>query len=469
MQTVHVTILVIYLVSMVAIGLWFSRAKQVSTGDDFVFASRNLPRPVMVGTLLATWVGSGTIIGGANFAYTYGPLASIFFLAGTPVGIVVLYFVAKRVRRQATYTVPELLEQRYGFAVRMIAALITILAYTGIVAYQFTGGGYILSLITPLSAGQGAVIVAVLITFLAVGGGLKSVAWTDFASAVVIVGALLLALPIILGQEIGGLSGYWSSLPESSTTWSGGLTPLQLLGFFLPLFMLILADQNMYQRLGAARDEGEARTSTAGFFLSSFLVTVPVVLLGSAAVILMPDIPADTAILSLGSEGYLPNVLGGLLLAAALAFIVTTGSSFLLSGAGNVVYDAVQRLGGVRMDDTRRLRVHRLAIVAIGVVAYVLGTFFPTVLALQIYSYTIYGVAIAPPVLAIFFWPRASKWGVISSMVVATVLTITWEQLDRPFDLNAVLISLPAALVTLVAVSLLVPRRDTAPQTEPVK
>jgi SSS family solute:Na+ symporter len=467
-QTVHVTILVIYLVLMVAVGLWFSRAKQVSTGDDFVFASRNLPRPVMIGTLLATWVGSGTIIGGANFAYTYGPLASIFFLAGTPVGIVVLYFVAKRVRRQSTYTVPELLEQRYGFTVRIIAALITILAYTGIVAYQFTGGGYILSLITPLSAGQGAILVAVLITFLAVGGGLKSVAWTDFASAVVIVGALAVALPLILWGEVGGVGEYWSSLPEPSTSWSGGLSPLQLLGFFLPLFMLILADQNMYQRLGAARDEHEARTSTAGFFLSSFLVTVPVALLGSAAVILMPDISADTAILSLGSEGYLPTVLGGLLLAAALAFIVTTGSSFLLSGAGNVVYDAVQRLGGVRMDETGRLKVHRLAIIAIGVIAYVLGTFFPTVLALQIYSYTIYGVAIAPPVLAIFFWPRASKWGVISSMVVATVLTITWEQLDRPFDLNAVIVSLPAALVTLVAVSLLLPRRDTAPQTEPV-
>ncbi|PZU44654.1 MAG: sodium:proline symporter, partial [Arsenicicoccus sp.] len=89
MQPVHVTILVLYLVMMVGIGLWFSRRKYTSTGDDFLFAGRSLPRPVMIGTLLATWVGSGTIIGGASFAYTYGPLASIFFMAGTPVGIVV--------------------------------------------------------------------------------------------------------------------------------------------------------------------------------------------------------------------------------------------------------------------------------------------------------------------------------------------------------------------------------------------
>lgn len=222
----------------------------------------------------------------------------------------------------------------------------------------------------------------------------------------------------------------------------------------------------MYQRLAASRDENEARSSTAGFFLTSFLVTVPVAVLGSAAVILMPDIVPDTAVLSLASEGYLPTVIGGLLLAGALAFIVTTGSSFLLSGAGNVVYDAVQRLFGVRLGDHQRLRVHRTAIVAIGAIAYVLGRFFPTVLELQLYSYTIYGVAIAPPVLAIFFWPRASKWGAISAMVVATVLTITWEQLGLPFDINSILVSLPATLLTLVVVSLLAPDRRRAGATD---
>ena len=80
MEPVHVTILVLYLILMVVIGAWFSRSKVMATGDDYVFAGRSLPRPVMIGTLLATWVGSGTIIGGASFAYEYGPLASSFFL-----------------------------------------------------------------------------------------------------------------------------------------------------------------------------------------------------------------------------------------------------------------------------------------------------------------------------------------------------------------------------------------------------
>ncbi|MHA6803748.1 sodium:solute symporter family protein [Salinifilum ghardaiensis] len=474
MQTTHVIVLVLYLLVMTGIGAWFTRPGKVATGDDFVFANRNLPRPVMIGTLLVTWVGSGTIIGGASFAYDYGPLASLFFLGGTPAGILVLYCLARRIRRESTYTVPELLERRYGIAVRVIAALITVLAYTGITAYQFTGGGHIISVITPLPPEQGSIAVALLVTFLAVGGGLKSVAWSDFLSALVIVTILIAAVPLVLGNELGGIGEYWQNLPRSHATLSGGLTALQLSGYFLPLFLLILADQNMYQRLGAARDESEARRSTGGFFLSSFLVTVPVVLLGSAAIILMPGIDPDAAVLSLAGESYLPAVMGGLLLAGALSFIITTGSSFLLSCAGNVVYDGTQRLFGVRMSGRRRLVVHRLAVLIIGVVAYVLGRFFPSVLELQMYSYTVYGVALAPPVLAVFLWRRASKWGALSSMGLGTVVTIVWEQLDQPHDLNSVLVSLPVSLAALVVTSLALPdrgagRHDAVSRTDTVR
>ena len=80
------------------------------------------------------------------------------------------------------------------------------------------------------------------------------------------------------------------------------------------------------------------------------------------------------------------------------------------------------------------------------------------------YSYTVYGVAIAPPVLAIFFWKRASTWGAIASMVLGTVVTIVWEQLGQPFDVNSVIVSLPVALISLVAVSLAVPNKAAEPQ-----
>ncbi|MQA08359.1 MAG: sodium:solute symporter family protein [Pseudonocardiaceae bacterium] len=464
MQTTHLLILIGYLVAMVAIGIYFSRASKVRTGDDFMFAGRRLPRVVLIGTLLATWVGSGTIIGGANFAYSYGPFAALIFFAGTPVGIVVLYFAAAKLRGLSRYTVPELLEIRFGAGVRMVGAVAILLAYVGITAYQFTGGGYIVSLVTPLSSSQGTIVVALLVTFLAFSGGLFSVAWTDFLSALVILFSLLVSVPIVLSL-VG--SDFLSRLPEASRTLSGGLSGMQLLGYFLPLLLLILADQNLYQRLTAARDEGTARKSTAGFFLSSFLIFVPVAILASAASILLPRLEdPDTAVLSLASQGLIPSVVGGLLLAGALAFIITTATSFMLSVGGNMLYDFYVRYARKDTPDRSRLWLHRLAVLVVAILAYVIGQFFPTVLELQVYSYTVYGVAITPAVLAVLFWPRATTVGALASMIVGTGSLLIWEfALDQPMEWNAVIVALPLSVLSLIVGSLLTkPRRVAVPE-----
>ncbi|MHA6804703.1 sodium:solute symporter family protein [Salinifilum ghardaiensis] len=475
MQTVHLVVLVVYLAVMLLIGAYFSRSSRVSTGDDFIFAGRALPRPVLVGTLLATWVGSGTIVGGANFAYNYGPLASMLFSAGTPVGIVVLYFAAAKIRALSKYTVPELLEARYGIGVRMLGALVILLAYVGITAYQFIGGGHIISLLTPLSQAQATLLVAGVVTFLAVGGGLLSVAWTDAASALLIVVSLLVSVPIVISQ-IGSPVDYWNQLSAPSQSLTGGLSTMQLLGYFLPLLLLILADQNLYQRLTAARDQGTARSSTAGFFIGAFVVMIPVGILASAASILLPDLESgDTAVLSLASEGFIPTVIGGMVLAGALAFIITTGTSFMLSVAGNVVYDFYVRHVSREVSEKARLKLHRLAVVGIAVLAYLLGKFFPSVLELQMHSYTIYGVAITPAVLAVLFWQRVTKVGALASMVVGTSAVLIWEfVLDKPNDWNSVLIALPLSVLALVLGSLASKpleteqrRIDEAENTEP--
>jgi SSS family solute:Na+ symporter len=473
MQTIHVAILAVYLLAMVGIALYFARSGRLRGGDDFLFAGRSLPKPVMVATMLVTWVGSGTIIGGANFAYTYGPAAGLVFFLGTPLGILVLLLAARRIRRASRHTIPELLEVRFGTGVRTVAAVVTALAYVGLVASQFIGGGYVVSLITPLSATQGTVLVAVVVTLLTVTGGLFSVAYTDFFSAILIVLGLFVSLPLVFAT-VGGPAAYWEGLPEQSTTFTGGLTGLQLLGYFLPLFLLLLADQNIYQRLTAAKDERAARSSTLGMLFSSFLVFVPVVLLASAASVLMPGINGDMSILGLASEGYLPAVLGGLILAGAVAFVITTGSSFMLSAASNIAYDLYARwaerggAAGKRADadagasggegeavgQRRALVVQRLSVLGIAVVAFGLGLFFPTVLELQMYSYTIYGAAITPVVFAVLFWKRATTAGAVAALVAGAATTIGWQIAGAPGDLNGVIVALPAALVALVAVSL---------------
>lgn len=411
------------------------------------------------GDLLATWVGSGTIVGGAAFVYEHGPLASVFFFGGVPLGILILFFfLAERVRRLSSYTIPEVLEARYGPVARVLAALCILLAYVGITSYQFIGGGYVLNLTTGLPVAAGSAITAAFIVFLALTGGLFSVAYTDAVSALLILFGLLAGLPFALSAAGG--PGFLHELPPPRLEWSGGLTKAQVVGYFLPVFVLLLGEQNMYQRFAAARDGGTARRSALGFLVGAVVVLTLVTLVTSTAVLLYPDIAPDTALLRV-ALGAMPFPVGAPLLAAAVAFIVTTGDSYLLSCSTNVTHDFWVRFVDPDASQTRRLWITRGVVLLLGVLAWVLGTFFPSVLAIQMYSYTMYGAAITPAILAAFLWKRATPAGGIASIVVGGGGTLLWELgLGKPGDLNSIVFSLPLSVAALVLVSLVSRGRD---------
>ena len=456
--TPYLVVILAYLLLMGGLGIWFAK-RRVHTGDEFMLAGRSLPLWVMMGTLLATWVGSGTVVGGAAFTYQHGPLATVFFYAGVPIGIAILYFfLAEKVRDLATYTIPEVLERRYGPAARILAALCILFAYVGITSYQFIGGGYVLHLTTGIPVDLGSAITAVFIVFLAMTGGLFSVAYTDALSALLILFGLAFGLPFAIG-DAGGL-GFFHALPPEQRTWRGGLTTVQTLGYFLPLLMLILGEQNMYQRFAAARDSATAKKSNIGFFVGALVVLTLATLIASAAVVIYPSITPDTAILRTALDA-MPFVVGAPLLAAAVAFIVTTGDSYLLSCSTNVTHDFWVRFVDPDASQTTRLWITRGVVLVLGVVSWVLGTFFPSVLAIQMYSYTMYGAAITPAVLAAILWKRVTPAGGVASIVLGGAGTLFWELvLHKPGDLNSILFSLPLSVIALVAVSLVTPRHQ---------
>lgn len=110
-------------------------------------AGRSLSMPVLVFTLVCTWIGSGTFIAGAEFAHRAG-FSALWLAAGAWVGIVVIYFIAARVRTFGQYTIGDILEVRYGKFARLFGAVALIISFTCIVSYQFRAGGLILNILT---------------------------------------------------------------------------------------------------------------------------------------------------------------------------------------------------------------------------------------------------------------------------------------------------------------------------------
>ncbi|WP_028784022.1 sodium:solute symporter family protein [Thalassobacillus devorans] len=466
MSNIYITVVVLYLVLMILMGVYYAK-REVKTSEDFMVAGRRLPRIIMIGTLLATWVGSGTVVGGASFIYQYGPLASIIYFAGAPIGIFILYFIADKARALSKYTVPEMLEVKFGKHTRTIAAIFILLAYVGITSYQFIGGGYVLNITTGISVEMGTLITAALVIFLATTGGMFSVAYTDFLSSFLIVIGFIIGIPFALSAA-GGVDGLTTGLSEAQLSWTGGLTVTQLIGFFLPTFLLILGDQNMYQRFSSAKTPAVAKKSTVGFFFGDLLIVGLAITLATCSIVLFPNIPADTAIIELAASG-LPIGIGSLILAASVAFIITTGNSYLLSSAGNLVYDLIQGFRKKKIPENKLLGLNRYIVILLGAFAYIIGQFFPTVLAIQMYSYTMYGAAITPTILASFLWKRATTPGVLTSIITGGVATLFWEMaLQRPMGWNSVLISLPLSVAALIVVSLLTKPKQLEAQSSKV-
>ena len=144
-MTLYLWLILGYLLLLMALN--FLRARRVKSQEDFMVAGRTLSVPVMVFTLVCTWIGSGTFIAGAEYAYRAG-LSSLWMPAGAWAGIAVIYFLAGKIRTFGQYTIGDILEVRYGRFARLFGAVALIISFITIVSYQFKAGGLILNVIT---------------------------------------------------------------------------------------------------------------------------------------------------------------------------------------------------------------------------------------------------------------------------------------------------------------------------------
>lgn len=448
-----ISCVVLYLVGVLCVGLYLTK-KKVKNSDDFAVANRSLPTIVLIGTLLATWCGAGGITGSANLIWRNGPLFGILIFMGAPIGMLLLYLVSGRVREATTYTIPELFEIRYGTAARVIATVCIVLGYVGILSSQFTAAGSLINLTTGVDLNTAVVVSGLIMLILAVTGGMVSVAYTDAIGAFLFVGGFLVAIPILSGQVDGGFFGVFANLPEGRNSFIGSLNFVQALGYIFPIFFLVLGDQNMIQRMGAAKDVKTAKQSGLGLVISEIVVCALIITLTTTGIYLLPNIDRpDTVIFQLAIN-FLPPLFGGILMAACMSFIITTGDSYVLTIASNVTYDIWHRFFHRDATDREKLMTLRVSAVAISVLAYVMGRFFPDILSVQMYAYSMYGASVTPALVCALFAKNVTKAGGVCGILAGGVGTIIWEiLLKSPFGIKSAIITVPLSFAVIFIVS----------------
>ncbi|MPY86520.1 MAG: sodium:solute symporter family protein [Luteitalea sp.] len=413
-----IVVVLAYPLAMIAVSLW--RSRKVQSHDDFMVAGRSVSVPLLVGTLVCTWIGSGSLFGGAGLAYRSG-LSELWFSFGGWVGLIVAFFIAGKVRRIAQYTIPDLLEQRYNAGARVLGTVAIILAYVTIAAYQFRGGGWILSIVTDgaIDPTTGIYVTAAAIVLFTALAGMMSIVTVDIFNGVIITLGVLFALPYMVFQ-LGGLGAVAASLPAEHMTPLGEHNALWALGVALPTFLLLLGESGMYQKFFSAKDERAARHAVIGMVAGIVIIEVALALLaitGRAAYPMLMEetsvvgrAASETVILYVARHG-LPVVGAAMLLGAAVAIVLSTGNTFLLVPSTNASRDIFQRFVKPDASERQLVNLQRACIVLFGALGLVLLTQFETVLSMALYAYSLVGASLTPALLAAFLWKRVTPPG----------------------------------------------------------
>lgn len=449
----------LYLAVMLTIGIYASR--RAGNTADFIVAGRRLPIWIGSATIIATWFGGGTMMGGAGASYERGLLGVIADPFGGALCLFIVgFFFARLFRRLRLLTFIDFFQNRYGKTAATIAAIGSISSNIGWTGALLVAFGYVFETLTGVPMELGILGGAVVVFIYTVAGGMWAVALTDFVQMVVIAIGLVLLLVVVL-IDVGGWSNVAEQLPEDTFR----MIPLDntaevWMNYIRAWLIFGLADvtaQTLMQRAFSAKNEQVAQNS---FYLAGFghlsLGLIPVTL-GIIASVTMPGLVDPETVIPELALAHLHPVAIAIFVGALLAAIMSSADSALLAAA-SVFSVNIMPLFKPQLSDRFRLLATRIAIPVFGSIAVYVALEVQVVYNLILDSNSVILVCVTVPFIAGVWWKRANRSGALASMAMGF---LTWFVAilfapDFPGDLLGLLV----ALVTMLVVTPLTQKTD---------
>ncbi|KOV51119.1 sodium:solute symporter [Streptomyces sp. AS58] len=423
-MAVDYIVIVVYLAGMLAMGWWGMRRSR--SKSEFLVAGRRLGPAMYSGTMSAIVVGGASTIGGVGLGYQYG-LSGAWMVVSIGLGMLALsLFFSARLARLKVYTVSEMLDLRYGGRAGVISGVV-MWAYTLMVAVTATiAYATIFDVLLDMNRTVAIVLGGSIVVAYSTLGGMWSITLTDMVQFVVkTVGMLLLLMPIAV-VKAGGFGELKAQLPTSY------FDPLGIGGEAIFTYVLVytfgmLIGQDIWQRVFTARSDRTAKWggTIAGTYCLAYAVAGAIV--GTAARVLYPNLAnADDAFATVVKE-QLPVGVRGLVLAAALAAVMSTSSGALISCATVANNDIWSRLrGAVRGSDEPQdeVRANRVFILIMGVVAICTALALNDVVEALTVAYNLLVGGLLVPILGGLLWKRGTVQGAFAAVAVGSLTVL---------------------------------------------
>lgn len=448
-MALDIIVVMIYTAGMLGLG-WYGM-RRAKTHEDYLVAGRNLGPVLYMGTMATTVLGGASTVGTVRLGYVHG-ISGFWLCAALGLGIIAInLFLAKPLLRLRIFTVTQVLEQRYNPTARQASAVI-MLAYALMIGVTSTlAMATVLQVLLDLPFWASLLLGGGVVVLYSTIGGMWSLTLTDIVQFVIkTVGLMFILLPVCLYK-----AGGWDTLVAKLPAASFQLTTIgwdTIITYFLIYFFGILIGQDIWQRVFTARDEKVCQRAgtTAGVYC--VLYGLACAAIGMAAHVLMPDLANPNNAFAEMIKTTLPDGIRGLLMAAALAAMMSTASAGLLAASTTVSEDLLPKLRGGKQSS---LAVSRLLTLLTGLVVLGIALVVNDVINALTLAYNLLVGGMLIPLIGAIFWKRATTAGAIASMSLGFATALLFMFKDGLEANTPIYYSLAVGLVSFVVVSLM--------------
>lgn len=448
--------LILYAILMFGASIYWMR--RVKKATDFLVGGRSIPPWILAGNIASGSIGTGVIIGASGLAYNHG-WAGCAYPIGLGIGTVLAGLMFAVMRRHKFMTLIEEVASYYerNRIVTEFSNITLFLAQLCWLTVQIMGGAAVLAAVTGFSQGQCVVAAGILTAAISLPGGFKSVAYTDFLQAMILLSGFAIVTYSAL-QNSGGLVGLRQTVPPSYFTFLGvgSYGGWNVLGLISALVLSVIADPNRRLSMYSAKTERGARVSMITAGSTVFVFSIVVAITGMYAFHLNPNLPLpDEALLWLVMH-VLPSWLAAFVVVSIAAgiFSCATGDAMSIGSlfVRHIFPLVTRRLPG------RPLLTARVALIFSFILSTVVAMHAGSIVSfvVEFLPITMSGLAII--ILFGRFWPRSTWQGALVALIVTPAVSLAGMFLF-PHSLwnNAVILAVPGA-IGLVLVSLITPR-----------
>ncbi|RLG78967.1 MAG: hypothetical protein DRO10_01560 [Thermoprotei archaeon] len=477
-----------YFVIVMFIGWWASR--KVKSLSDYAVAGRRLGPLLVFGTVLATWFGGGTALGGASMAYSFGLRGVIMDPLGAGVAVILFaLFFASILRKLRYITIADFFRARYGKTMELASSIVNIVAYMGWLGALLVSFSAVFQVLLGIPFEQGVLLGTIITIIYTFAGGMWSVTLTDFIQMFLLVLGIVLIIPFLLGA-VGG----WDAInavvsPDMYSILPGeGMEYLGYVGLFGFMYWISswvvqglgsLSCQDLVQRSLSAKDEKTAKWATFAAGIGYWTIGLIPALVAIWGIALIPEIENPDLILPSLAMEVLPPWAFVIFVVGLLAAVMSSSDSAMIIPP-TIIAENVLPYFKKDISEKTKVWIARILVPIIALISLAIALYAQTIFFLMNLSWELILMVQGIPFILGIYWKKSNRLGAYASIIVnfAVWIPLIFATLPHTLEVEegvfewaiwdsiyiAAIPALIAGTIAFIVVSLLTQKKDPPKQ-----